>query len=105
MQRTTKLSLICGTMAALYLAVAAGRLATGALPLIAPTLSVAKITCAPVRCWVEAYSVELIEGTGREDHLRSPAGRAQLDCLLAEPRVRGSTVVQRPHSAGPRLLP
>lgn len=89
MRRSTKLSLICGTLAALYLAVAAGRLAVAALPLIAPPLSVAKITCAPVRCWVEADPVDLVEGTRREDQLRSIAGRAQLDSKLAEPAVRG----------------
>ena len=89
MRRSRKLRLICGTLAALYLAVAAGRLAAVALPLIAPRLSVAKIVCTPVRCWVEADSVDLVDGTRRQEHLHSPARRVQLDDLLAEPGVRG----------------
>ena len=104
MQRFRKLSLICGTLAALYLAVAAGRLAAGALPLISPPLSVAKIKCVPVRCWVQVDSVDLVEGTRREDHLRSPAGRVQLDSLLAEPEVRGMLSIGAFLSAVPSSL-
>lgn len=104
MKRSRKLSLICGTLAALYLAVAAGRLAAGALPLIAPPLSVAKINCVPVRCWVQADPVDLVEGTRRKDHLRSPAGREQLDSLLAEPKVRGMLSIGALLSAIPSSL-
>ena len=83
-----RLRLICGVMAALYLIVAAGRLAVAALPLIAPPLMAATINCQPVRCWVETDPVRLVEVGGSEQQVRSASRRAQLDAMLATPRVR-----------------
>lgn len=104
MERAKRLRLVCGLMVAIYLAVAALRLATGVAPLVDPLLITTSLHCQPVRCWTDRDPVRLLAPNQRAAVERSAEARAGLASLLTRPGVRSMLAAGESARALPSFL-
>lgn len=102
MGRERRLRLVSGAMALLFLCVAAGRLVTGALPLYDPVLSVAHVSCVPIRCRIGADPADLLPP--RTDHARASPSSAEISAFARTPTARAELFVSRTLRAVPAAL-
>jgi hypothetical protein len=88
MARPGRVKAVCAAMMILYLAVAAGRLAASALPLIDPMLTTAKVHCSFTGCRVETDPFRLIPGRDSASRAKWASRGAQLEAHVRGPGVR-----------------
>jgi hypothetical protein len=88
MTRAQRFRAVCNALAALFLIVAVGRLATAALPLVDPILSTASFTCGPP-CRIETDPVLLLEPqAARKAAWQTPGAAKSIAAHARLPKTR-----------------
>jgi hypothetical protein len=95
MARVGRLKALSAAMAAIFLCVAAGRLATVPVPLAAPSLTAASVYCEGLRCRLESEPLRLLPAGVSEASLRANGGEAALRALIERPRARALLFLAR----------